>query len=110
MALALLTLCVGALLHVTPPTLAATDAGPRVVLQSGPAAAALPGSSMAGAAESGESTTPTPPRRHGTPTTRHDVSARTLLHGPTGPEVTPRRSGASLLGLDSAPANAPPSA
>lgn len=109
-ALAVLALCVGTLFQPLPSAEVPADTGPRLVLQNGASAAALPSSSLVEAVEGGESTTPTPTHRRGASTTRGHVGPPATLRGPSSPAVHRHRSGTALLGLDAAPANAPPRA
>ena len=107
-ALVLLALGIGALLHPEPLVVSASDGGPRLVLQSGSAAAALPSSSLVEGAESGDSPTSTLQRRGNAPVARGHTYARTILRGPSHPALARHRTGAALLGLYATPANAPP--
>ncbi len=107
-ALALLLIGAGALAFPTPSALPGPDGGARLVLQGGVPSTAAPTSTWASAAESGDSSSPTPERHTGRAGRHPQLRAGALLRGPSNPDLLVIRSGAALLGLLAAPANAPP--
>ena len=109
-ALALLAACVGAVSQPAPSVLPGHDGGPRLVLQSGPPAAAVPVSTWAGVVEGGDSSSPAPTNQTTRPGAGASWPSEALLQGPTEPDLPVLRSGAGLLGLSAVPANAPPHA
>ena len=107
-ALALLLIGAGAFAFPTPSALPGPEGGARLVLQDGVPGTAAPTSTWANAAESGESSSP-PPERHAQRAHRlAQLPAGALVGGPSDPNLPVARSGAALLGLLAAPANAPP--
>lgn len=107
-ALALFFIGVGAFASPAPSPHAGPDGGARLVLQDVVPGTAAPTSTWYSIAESGDSSSP-PPERHGDPAGRRpQLRTGALVRGPSDPELMVIRSGAALLGLLAAPANAPP--
>lgn len=107
-ALALVFIGVGALAFPAPSPHPGPDGGARLVLQDVVPGTAAPTSTWYSTAESGDSSSP-PPERHGNRACqRPQLHAGALVRGPSDPELMIIRSGAALLGLLAAPANAPP--
>ncbi|MEX2470864.1 MAG: hypothetical protein WEA34_01695 [Gemmatimonadota bacterium] len=107
-ALALFFIGAGALAFSAPSALPGPDGGARLVLQDGVPGTAAPTSTWASAAESGDSSSPPPERQGNAAGRRPQLRTGALVRGPSDPELMAIRSGAALLGLLAAPANAPP--
>jgi hypothetical protein len=107
-ALALLFIGAGALAFPAPSALSGPDGGERLVLQGGVPGTAAPTSTWASAAESGGSSSPAPERHADRAGRLAALRTGALVRGPSDPDLRVIRSGAALLGLLAAPANAPP--
>lgn len=110
MALTLSIICVGALSYPAPSAHIGPDAGPSFVLQDGSTAVVVPTSSWTTTLHAGDKSSPPRVRRSGGRSVRRPSLAADRVRGPSAPELVPVRSSASLLGLNAAPANAPPRA
>lgn len=107
-ALALLFIGAGALAFPAPSAHPGPDGGARLVLQDVVPGTAAPTYTWHSAAESGDSSSPPTQRHAGRAGRRPQLRAEALVRGPSDPELRVIRSGAALLGLLAAPANAPP--
>lgn len=110
MALTLVMVCVGALSYPAPSAHSGPDVGPSFALQDGGTAVVVPTSSWTVILSAGDASSPPRVRRSGGRAAPRPTSPAHGVRGPSTPEAEPVRSSGSLLGLDAAPANAPPHA
>ncbi len=107
-ALALFFISAGVLAFPAPSAHQGPAGGARLVLQDVVPGTAAPTSTWASVAESGDSSSPQPERDGSRAGRRAPLHTGALVRGPSDPELMVIRSGAALLGLLTAPANAPP--
>lgn len=107
-ALALFFIGAGVLALAAPSAQPGPAGGARLVLQDVVPGTAAPTSTWASVAESGDSSSPRPERDGNRVGRRAQPRTGALVRGPSDPELMVLRSGAALLGLLTAPANAPP--
>jgi hypothetical protein len=108
MALALFLMCVGAVRHEAPPIPVASEGAASLVLAESPLASALPASAWTVALDRATGTPPKLGRRRVQPSAPV-LPVVAVTRGPVlAASTSTPPSGASLLGLPTAPANAPP--